>query len=83
MIQLRLSICIFINFCALLSHAQTLPDWHVTPAPFALNRYEDMTFLNSQLGWAVDFGGAILKTTDGGNSWQTLNGPIGDNFRRR
>src|SRR4030095_624205 len=61
--------------------AQNNPTWHVTPAPIPGNRYDDITLLNDHLGWAVNFDGILIKTTDQGNSWQTLNGPIGSQYR--
>lgn len=32
-------------------------------------RFEDMHFIDTDIGWAVDGGGQILKTTDGGQTW--------------
>lgn len=45
------------------------PRWISTPAPLA-GRYDDIWFLNEQLGWAVNGNGQILKTDDGGAFWQ-------------
>lgn len=33
----------------------------------------DMHFLGSRLGWATGSDGALLKTSDGGESWQKIN----------
>lgn len=32
-------------------------------------RFEDIYFVNPETGWAVDGGGQIIKTTDGGQNW--------------
>lgn len=38
-------------------------------------------FLDQQKGWAVGGGGTVLKTTDGGESWQMLPHPTNDALR--
>ncbi len=43
-------------------------------------RYDDISFVNPSLGWAVNSSGQIYKTTDGGNSW-TLQKQISGYFR--
>lgn len=43
-------------------------------------RYDDISFVNPNLGWAVNSSGQIFKTTDGGNSW-TLQLQIKSYFR--
>jgi photosystem II stability/assembly factor-like uncharacterized protein len=35
-------------------------------------RFEDMFFVNEQKGWCVDGGGQIIRTTNGGLSWQQV-----------
>ena len=45
--------------------------WSAEPSGTA--RYatlQDITFLNEDLGWAVGYAGAILRTIDGGNTWE-------------
>ncbi|MEP7129262.1 MAG: T9SS type A sorting domain-containing protein [Chitinophagales bacterium] len=80
--RLFIFIFIFILFSgAYDSAAQTLPEWHTTSAPISPGRYDDITFLNDHLGWAAGFSGILLKTTDAGNNWQTLNGPVGEFYR--
>jgi hypothetical protein len=48
-----------VGFIIIFSDAigQNTPSWHLTPAPPGDNRYDDMTFLNKDLGWAVNFSG--------------------------
>jgi photosystem II stability/assembly factor-like uncharacterized protein len=38
----------------------------------------DLYFLNENVGWAVGTGGAILKTTDGGNDWSLLSTTVNE-----
>jgi len=38
----------------------------------------DLYFLNENIGWAVGTGGAILKTTDGGNDWSLLSTTVNE-----
>jgi len=48
-------------------------------AQFTLNysnnsySFNDVFFLNRNLGWVVGYSGIILKTTDGGDNWTKLN----------
>lgn len=42
-------------------------------APSGTARYTDLsdiTFVNEDIGWAVGYAGAILKTADGGDTWE-------------
>ena len=54
--------------------------WHpLTSIPQSIARYDDVFFLNPELGWAADgAGSAVYKTTNGGTSWglQVSNGGI-------
>ncbi|NEO62685.1 MAG: hypothetical protein F6J98_20510 [Moorea sp. SIO4G2] len=43
--------------------------WVATPAPLA-GRYDDIFFINPNVGWAVNGNGQILKTEDGGGHWK-------------
>jgi hypothetical protein len=43
--------------------------WRKTNAPVASSRTDDIWFLDSQRGWAVNSNGQILFTADGGDSW--------------
>lgn len=44
--------------------------WRPTPAPDASSRHDDIWFLTPELGWAVNSDGHILKTADGGKTWE-------------
>ncbi|WP_309734916.1 YCF48-related protein [Chamaesiphon sp. OTE_75_metabat_556] len=44
--------------------------WFATNAPTASSRTDDIWFVDPMIGWAVNSDGKILKTTDGGISWQ-------------
>ncbi len=44
--------------------------WEQLNIPDSPSRYDDVFFLNENLGWAADGAGAtVYKTTDGGQSW--------------
>ncbi|MBU3698886.1 MAG: choice-of-anchor D domain-containing protein [Candidatus Kapabacteria bacterium] len=62
-----------VGFCSL--GAQTAQRWKevILPAPYDGGYYLDIFFLpsNPNLGWACDqFRGYVVRTTDGGNTWQ-------------
>ncbi|GAB1545215.1 hypothetical protein NUACC21_78910 [Scytonema sp. NUACC21] len=44
--------------------------WFSTNAPIASSRTDDIWFIDPQVGWAVNSNGQIIKTTDGGNTWE-------------
>ncbi len=44
-------------------------EWQVLNANTFGWRFEDMQFVDTEIGWVVDGGGQILKTIDGGLSW--------------
>ncbi len=44
--------------------------WFPTNAPPASLRTDDIWFIDPLVGWAVNSNGQILKTSDGGNSWE-------------
>jgi photosystem II stability/assembly factor-like uncharacterized protein len=62
-------ILIFFVFLCFIIKAQTY-NWEVLPNSHEAARHDDINFLNPNLGWAVNSQGEILKTTDGGNSWE-------------
>ncbi|MGB3081001.1 MAG: hypothetical protein WBB31_18105, partial [Saprospiraceae bacterium] len=46
--------------------------WNLAgPIPFA-NRYDDIYFINENIGWTVNSEGNIFKTIDGGLTWTWL-----------
>ena len=45
------------------------PGWSPTSAPEAGSRYDDIWFISSEVGWAVNSDGLILHTEDGGATW--------------
>ena len=66
-------VALTLGFCSL--GAQTAQRWkEVTlPAPYNTGYYLDIFFLpsNPNLGWACDqFRGYVVRTTDGGSTWQ-------------
>ncbi|MBW4618100.1 MAG: hypothetical protein KME17_01785 [Cyanosarcina radialis HA8281-LM2] len=44
--------------------------WFPTNAPIASSRTDDIWFIDPMVGWAVNSNGQIIKTTDGGNTWE-------------
>jgi photosystem II stability/assembly factor-like uncharacterized protein len=44
--------------------------WSPTNAPIASSRTDDIWFIDPLVGWAVNSNGQILKTTDGGETWE-------------
>lgn len=69
------------------------PSWAPTTAPIVWDRYDDTYFLNPDTGWAVTLYdsdnyshqvsqyASVIKTTDGGRSWQTMLGSGKQVFR--
>lgn len=43
--------------------------WSPTSAPTASSRYDDIWLIEPSVAWAVNSDGDVLKTTDGGASW--------------
>ena len=50
--------------------AEPPPTWRPTSAEPAASRYDDVWFQTPRLGWAVNSNGQILRTTDGGATWE-------------
>lgn len=42
---------------------------------------EDVFFINPSYGWAIGFQGAVIKTIDGGQKWETVNTGSNADFR--
>lgn len=60
---------------AVLPLATTAQQWQpvtTIPAPYATNYWLDVFFLpsNPQYGWICGFNGMVIRTTDGGRTWQ-------------
>ncbi|MCW3072907.1 MAG: hypothetical protein JWO44_2797 [Bacteroidetes bacterium] len=59
--------------------------WSSTPSPVAAYRHDDVFFLNPDLGWAVNYSngndGYVIRTTNGGASWQKQVDSSGAKFR--
>lgn len=57
---------------SLLASAQQWQRVTSIPAPFATNYWLDVFFLpsNPRYGWICGFNGMVLRTTDGGQTWQ-------------
>lgn len=71
-------LAILLSVCSL--GAQTAQRWKpvTLPAPYDQGFYLDIFFLpsNTDLGWACDqYRGYVVRTTDGGNSWQGSSVP--------
>jgi photosystem II stability/assembly factor-like uncharacterized protein len=43
--------------------------WSMVLEEYTGMRYDDVFFLNENLGWAAGSGGIVMKTTDGGDNW--------------
>ena len=76
-----------ISLVSLFSFTNTLKaqaTWAATSAPTTWDRYDDVYFINADTGWAVTLYDSdyythqvyeyatIIKTTDGGNTWQKM-----------
>jgi len=44
-------------------------NWKALSEPPEAGRYDDISFVTSRIGWAVNSSGYIYKTTNGGNTW--------------
>lgn len=65
--QLTLSISIL--FLSVLSFNAFGQTWQTLNANTLSWRFEDLQFVDPDIGWVVDGGGQILKTTNGGITW--------------
>jgi len=51
--------------------SQAQPQWRTLPnAPRTTSRFDDVFFINPQVGWVIGSRGEIFKTSDGGVSWK-------------
>jgi len=70
---------------SLITPQQDSSQTEVTVAPQPLTKISALNGIwmyNENIGWAVGDNGTILKTTDGGNKWITVNTPINMSFKR-
>ena len=65
----NVSKCVCILFIFFLSFESVAQTWQTLNANTFGWRFEDMQFLDPDIGWVVDGGGQILKTTNGGTNW--------------
>ena len=65
------SIITLICFCAFSLATIAQPTWRALDNAPSGGRFDDIFFLNEQLGWAANGpGGTVYKTTNGGESWE-------------
>jgi photosystem II stability/assembly factor-like uncharacterized protein len=56
--------------------------WNILPlADTSEARYEDMYFINASTGIIVNYDGTVIKTTNGGMNWLTLNNDLNNLLR--
>ncbi|WP_298222566.1 YCF48-related protein [Flavobacterium sp.] len=68
---MKTRLCFLTTFCSFFSlFAQ--PSWDEVLPSSCCGRYDDVFFLNANVGWAAGSGGFVLKTTDGGQNWNNL-----------
>ena len=53
-----------------MSHILQFQGLSLVNAPVTTNKHDDEFFFSETLGWLVTRDGKIIKTTDGGDSWQ-------------
>ncbi len=71
-VVLVLGCCIF--FSEKVLWAQTQSRWRELPnAPRTDSRFDDIFFIDPQIGWIIQSRGEIFKTRDGGVTWQLQN----------
>lgn len=78
------NLSIFFFFFAILNFAQTYSWKSLSSPPSTTGRYDDVFFLNENLGWAARGGnGTVFKTTNGGINWteQNVSSTTGQYFR--
>lgn len=75
----KITLIILLLFSKMALSAQA--EWHEVLAPPNLGRFDDVFFLNENLGWAAGNGGFVVKTTDGGQNWVVLT-ELPDNYIR-
>jgi photosystem II stability/assembly factor-like uncharacterized protein len=76
----------FTGFLFFLVSATAFAQWAATPSPTVPYRYDDVYFLNPSMGWAINYAttstnGMVIKTTNGGQTWQMVLTSSGAAFR--
>jgi photosystem II stability/assembly factor-like uncharacterized protein len=66
--------CLFLQFTSLAQEGWQLQTSNTTAG------LRSVSFINSDIGWAVGRFGTILKTTNGGLEWNLQDSPIGGEF---
>lgn len=46
--------------------------WRRTSAPTASSRYDDVYFINNEIGWAVNSNAQVMHTRDSGETWNEI-----------
>ncbi|MFN6946058.1 MAG: T9SS type A sorting domain-containing protein [Cytophagaceae bacterium] len=66
--------------CALATFPVWSQDW-ASQTTGTTTTLRGLSFVSSTTGWAAGNSGVILKTTNGGDTWSTLNSPVTATFR--
>jgi len=61
--------CLCVVLIQLISYQLYAQTWQTLNVNTLSWRFEDLQFVDSEIGWVVDGGGQILKTTNGGLNW--------------
>lgn len=78
--MLKLILFLLIWFASPFLLAQSY-QWSTTSCPPAQSRFDDMSFIDTQRGWVIDFMGNMYNTTDGGITWNSMTGPPSNVYR--
>lgn len=69
MIVFKRYLLIFVMICGFFPQQVLAQEWQTLNVSTLSWRFEDMQFIDADIGWVVDGGGQILKTMDGGITW--------------
>ncbi len=64
------SICFFLILFYLSNFSILYAQWELRYPDIPTDQINDILFLNETVGFAVNSGGSILMTTDGGETWK-------------
>lgn len=76
---MKTSICLFIALVQLSFRLDAQNHWRALPPPTDRTLYR-LSFLDSLRGWVAGFDGVILRTTNGGLTWQAQSSGITNNL---